>query len=256
MAAEQDNNRLHVCTIAAQDAAEALPDKIDGHEVDLVDCASGEALLNHMASQVPDAVLMGVKHATGKESLLEKVLGQYHDMPVIVLGEDPSVETVVECIKKRAEDFVPLSSAAEKLPVEDTGGRAEAPPAGGGEPAPGRLQLRRRQAGRHGGREPVHARDLRDHQEHRAHGRHRADNGRERHGQGDGGRGRPRSERHGRRAATGSSWPSTAPPSRRTCWRASCSATRRAPSPAPTSSASAPASAPTGARCSWTRSAR
>ena len=37
----------------------------------------------------------------------------------------------------------------------------------------------------------------------------------------------------GARAATRPSWTSTAPASRRSCWRASCSATRRARSPGP-----------------------
>ena len=45
---------------------------------------------------------------------------------------------------------------------------------------------------------------------------------------------------------TSRSWPSTAPPSRRRCWRASCSATSRAPSPGPTGAASASSSRPTG----------
>ena len=49
---------------------------------------------------------------------------------------------------------------------------------------------------------------------------------------------------------------STAPPSPRTCWRPSCSATRRAPSPAPWRGASASSRRPTAARCCWTRSPR
>ena len=48
---------------------------------------------------------------------------------------------------------------------------------------------------------------------------------------------------------------STAPPSRRTCSRASCSDTTRVPSPAPWPARSAGSSGPTAARCSSTRSA-
>ena len=57
------------------------------------------------------------------------------------------------------------------------------------------------------------------------------------------------------RAATSRSsrWP--APPCPRPCWRASCSATRRARSPAPSTRAPAASRWPTAARCSWTRSA-
>ena len=57
-------------------------------------------------------------------------------------------------------------------------------------------------------------------------------------------------------APRGPSSRSTAPPSRRTCWRASCSATRRAPSPAPSPAASASSRRPMAARCCSTRSAR
>jgi DNA-binding NtrC family response regulator len=118
MASDQDSERLHVCVIGGEALAQALPGSIDGRELQVDACPTGEALLSHMAGSVPDAVLMDVKHATGKESLLEKVLGHYHDLPVIVLGDDPAVETVVECIKKRADDFVPLRKAAETLPAK------------------------------------------------------------------------------------------------------------------------------------------
>ncbi len=58
---------------------------------------------------------------------------------------------------------------------------------------------------------------------------------------------------HGPRARR-RSWLSTAPPSRSSCWRANCSATRRAPSPAPTAAASASSSSATVAPCFLTRS--
>jgi two-component system repressor protein LuxO len=116
--AEHENSRLHVYMMASEGGAPHLPEKLDGRELELVPCPSAEALLNHMTGQVPDVVLMDVRHATGRESLLERLRGQYQDMPVIVLGEGPSVETVVECVKKGAEDFVLLSAAAEKLPAK------------------------------------------------------------------------------------------------------------------------------------------
>ncbi len=52
------------------------------------------------------------------------------------------------------------------------------------------------------------------------------------------------------------SWTSTAPRCPRRCWRASCSATSAAPSPAPATRSRAWSRWPTAARCSWTRSAR
>ena len=51
---------------------------------------------------------------------------------------------------------------------------------------------------------------------------------------------------HSRAAPTSRSWRSTARPSRRRCWRASCSATRRARSPGPTASGSASSSSADG----------
>ena len=58
------------------------------------------------------------------------------------------------------------------------------------------------------------------------------------------------------RARTSRSSPSTARPSPTRCSRASCSATRRAPSPGAAKRTPASSSLPTAARCSWTRSAR
>ena len=60
---------------------------------------------------------------------------------------------------------------------------------------------------------------------------------------------------HGPRGQGAVPGASTAPPSRRRCWRANCSATRRAPSPGPTAAASASSSSATAAPCSSTRSA-
>ena len=99
---------------------------------------------------------------------------------------------------------------------------------------------------------PGHAGGLQGHRPGRAAGRHRADPRRERHRQGAGGPGHLPAQPPGR---TGRSWPSTAPPSPRPCWKASCSATRRAPSPGPTAAGSASSSNATAARSSSTRSA-
>ena len=72
----------------------------------------------------------------------------------------------------------------------------------------------------------------------------------ERHGQGTGRPGHPRQQRPRRT----SRWSrSTAPPSRRTCWRASCSGTRRGRSPAPTRPSRGCSRWPRAARCSSTR---
>ena len=86
---------------------------------------------------------------------------------------------------------------------------------------------------------------VRAHPAGRADARHGADRGRMRHRQGSGGRTRSTTCPAGRRR----SWSScTAPRFRRSCWRASCSAMKKARSPAPRSAGSAASSRRTAAR--------
>ena len=92
---------------------------------------------------------------------------------------------------------------------------------------------------------------LRLHSQGRAHQRPGADSGRKRHRQGNGGAGAPSPERA---EAAARSSPSTATRSRRTCWRANSSATRKARSRAPTRSAKGTSKPPREARSSSTRS--
>ena len=96
-----------------------------------------------------------------------------------------------------------------------------------------------------------HAARLQGHRPRGAAGRHRADSGRKRHRQGAGGPGHLSAQQR----ATDRSWRSTARRFPRRCWRASCSATRRARSPAPTRGGSASSSNATAARSFSTRSA-
>ena len=86
----------------------------------------------------------------------------------------------------------------------------------------------------------------------RAHAFHRASGRRKRRRQRSD---RPRHSPALDRAWTGPSSRSTAPPSRKIFWKANCSATKKARSPAPTLTSRAISSRPTGARFSWTRSA-
>ncbi len=119
MTSVESDDVLHICLLAEDEGVvDAVPDELGGIELDLLVCSDPEELMTAMADAVPDAILMDVEQAVGENGLLEKLLAQYHDLPVIVLGEDPAVETVVECIKKRADDVVPLKDAAEKLPAK------------------------------------------------------------------------------------------------------------------------------------------
>ncbi|MGD2174789.1 MAG: sigma-54 dependent transcriptional regulator [Candidatus Brocadiaceae bacterium] len=116
MAKKDKNEKLRVCVVAPKSVTESMPSRIKGREVEAVRCTDDEELLQAIAEDVPDAVLMDVKHATGEDSLLDQVLRRYHNLPVIVEGKNPDIDTVIECIKKRAEDFVPRGDLEEKLP--------------------------------------------------------------------------------------------------------------------------------------------
>ena len=137
-----------------------------------------------------------------------------------------STETAVEALRQGAYDYVTKPFQTDEILARI--GRID------------QLQpwwqenrvLRRRIAGQ---RRPADRRQFAGHeaadQDHRAvaPGRvQRPDPGAQRHGQGTGGPCRPRGAAPG---ATGPSWPSTARPSPRPCWRANCSATARARSP-------------------------
>jgi ActR/RegA family two-component response regulator len=86
-----------------------------------------------------------------------------------------------------------------------------------------------------------------------AHRRHRGDRGRNRHRQGTGGAHDPPLQ-PARASSPSCRW--IAAPSRLRCWKANSSAPCAARSPAPTATASASSKPPTGARFSWTKSAR
>ncbi|MFO8007550.1 MAG: sigma-54 dependent transcriptional regulator, partial [Candidatus Brocadiia bacterium] len=116
MAKKQENNQVRVAVVGPQVVAKEVPEELDGRSVELIACAEPDELLQSLSDAVPDVVLMEEKYATGDESLLEHVLHRYHNMPVIVTGKDPEIETVIECIKKRADDFLPRAELADKLP--------------------------------------------------------------------------------------------------------------------------------------------
>ncbi len=116
MAKKQQDSRVRVCVVGPQVVAKEVPEELNGRDVELIACSEPQELLQSLSDAVPDVVLMEQKYAAGEESLLERVLHRYHNMPVIVTGKDPEVETVVECIKRRAEDFLPRAELADRLP--------------------------------------------------------------------------------------------------------------------------------------------
>jgi DNA-binding NtrC family response regulator len=118
MANESTESKLYVYVVGEDPLASLVPPEINGQAVHCVCWQEGRLLPRNMAGYVPDVVLMDARHAVGEANLLERILRQYRDLPVpvIIVGDVPSVETVVQCIKKGAEDFVPLAEAKARLP--------------------------------------------------------------------------------------------------------------------------------------------
>ena len=174
-------------------------------------------------------------------------------LPVIIITAHGTTETAIEAMKRGAFEYllkpVDLHQLDELVAQAFELRRMQAMPAVFGEqprPRP-RPQCRsdRRPL-------PGHAGGLQGHRPRRPAGRDRAHPRRERHRQGTR---RPRhlpALRARRQAVPGHQLRRH---SRSACWKANCSATRRARSPAPTASGSASSSRPTAARSSSTRSA-
>ncbi|MHC4480068.1 MAG: sigma-54-dependent transcriptional regulator, partial [Planctomycetota bacterium] len=108
---------LLVYVVGGEWLAKLVPDELDGRSVRSVACKAGKALMKEMTKGIPDAILMDVDLALGKADALGHVRGRYQDLPVIVVGDDPPVSAVVECMKKGAEDFV-AAEEGDQLPAK------------------------------------------------------------------------------------------------------------------------------------------
>jgi DNA-binding NtrC family response regulator len=107
--------QLLIYAVGDDAVAKLVPQELDGHSVQTVQCKPGKGLLKQLAKEVPDVMLMDARHAADKTQSLDHVRGQYHDLPVILVGKGPATATVVECMRKGAEDFVDLSEDAGEL---------------------------------------------------------------------------------------------------------------------------------------------
>ena len=200
----------------------------------------------------PDVVVLDVRlpDASGLDAFrrLQEIDPK---VPVILITGHGTAETAIEAMRLGAFDY--LLKPLDPDPLRDLLGRAfeisrlmrvpaKVPAAEDG----------RRRGRRAGRQQPGHAGGVQGDRPGRPAGRDRADPGRERAPARSWWPGPSTTTAGG---PTGRSWPSTARPSRRACWRASCSGTRRGRSPGPTAGGSASSSRPTAAPCSWTRSA-
>ena len=188
------------------------------------------AALDLIVRRRPDAVLLDVKlpDLSGLEAY-DEIRRRDHKLPVIFITAGGDSDTAIEAMKRGAYDYLLKPLDAERLRTwcarrSRCGGSATC-----------RSMCRASTAGQDGRRpssaaaRPMQEVYKADRPRGRA-GRHRADPRRKRHRQGAG---RPGDLSAQPRGPTSRSWRSTAPPFRKRCWKASCSATSRAPSPGP-----------------------
>ena len=109
-------DQLLIYVVGDEPLAALVPTELDRFSVQTVRTEPGASLLLQMAKAIPDVVLMDVKHALDKGGSLEHIHGRYGDLPVIVVGNKPPVQSVVECMKKGADDFVASDGGLEALP--------------------------------------------------------------------------------------------------------------------------------------------
>ncbi len=218
----------------------------DGYDVTVA--ADGEQGLAEFHKNGADIVVTDlVMPKAGGMEVLRAVNAANPDVPVIIITAHGTVDSAVEAIKAGAFDYITKPFDQAELSAVDRQGRqgARRRPA---------LGARRRQGPRrHHRRVAADPRGLQDHRQGGGHPVHRAHHRRERHRQGAD---RHRAARRPPAAATSRSSRSTAPPSPRTCWSPSSSATSAAPSPAPSPPSPAASSWPTAAPSSSTRLAR
>jgi two-component system nitrogen regulation response regulator GlnG len=206
-------------------------------------------VLAALESDEPQVLVSDIRMPGGSGiDLLAKVKERLPGLPVIIMTAYSDLDSAVSAFQGGAFEYLPkpfdlpkavelIRRAVEESLREEVGDAAQAqmPEMLGQAPA---MQDVFRAIGRLS----------------QSHG-HGADHRRKRQRQGTGGARAAQAQPRGAREATGPSSPSTPRRSRRTCWKASCSATSAAPSPAHRPRAAAASSRPTAARSSSTRSA-
>ena len=222
-------------------------------EAEVLTATTGAEGLELLARHNPDVVVIDVRlpDLSGLE-LFRKIHELDAQIPVILITGHGTAETAIEAMRLGAYEYVvkPLDPDPLRSPDQTCVRHQPADArAGNGWPRPSRSKtVRTCSSASCPAMQEVY----------KAIGRVAPqdvtvlDPGRERHRQGAGGAGDLPAQPA---FAEDRFWRSTAPPSPRHCWRASCSATRKARLPAPTASGSASSSNATAGRCSSTRSA-
>ena len=161
--------------------------------------------------------------------VLRQLKREHPELEVIVMTAFGGSSTAIKAMEHGAYDYVTKPFEIDDLLATLKRVFEHADMSSRGERAPPRARQARGRARAHHRRQPADARGLQAHRQGRRLRRDRPHHRRDRHRQGAGRRGAASAHA----SATRIRWSrSTAPRCRRRCWRASCSATRRARSPA------------------------
>ncbi len=105
-----EEKRIRLYVVGPGLCADALS---EDHEV--TRCSSRQSLLDSIVEAVPDVVVMDPSRAVGKGKLLDELQSRYSRLPVVIIVEEPDVETIVKCVKGGAYDVVGPQASPEKL---------------------------------------------------------------------------------------------------------------------------------------------
>jgi len=114
MPSDAEAEKVHVCVVGTP-ALKQETEKAFDRRFALRYCPSQSELNVALGERIPDVMVIDCALALGENGLLERLKQDYRDLPVIVVGEHPDVETVVSCIKGGAHDFVTRQEAQAKL---------------------------------------------------------------------------------------------------------------------------------------------
>jgi DNA-binding NtrC family response regulator len=108
-------DELTVYIVGEEWVEKLVPTRVGQVPVRAVPAKSGNALMQQLSKDIPDVLLMEAKHAADRAGSLVEVRSTYQDLPVIIVGKQPTTEAVVDCMRKGAEDFVALEEGADLL---------------------------------------------------------------------------------------------------------------------------------------------
>ncbi|GAF75919.1 unnamed protein product, partial [marine sediment metagenome] len=114
MSSDVEAKKVHVYAVAGP----ALKDEINKafDQRFMLNCCGSQSELNvALTERIPDVMLLDCEVALGEDGLLERLKQNYLHLPIIVVAENPDVDTVVRCMRNGAYDFVSRSEAEAKL---------------------------------------------------------------------------------------------------------------------------------------------